>query len=722
MPKVSDFTDEKEWMAACVPVRLKEGDEQDQAVAACMTMWRDKDKPAEDESTDSEAPTTDAVKAVDLGGTWQDALKVGARNSGTDQERLQVIHDYSVQNGAACSPATPGGKSVTLDPDSMIAFGDAVKAVDLGGGKVKVTGYLLRFGTAKDPDLTGDFFDKKTDFAFNFPGQSHTWFNHRLPVSTKRGPMTISDRFDPASLSVDDVGVLLEGILDERKAYDAMLIKLGRAGKLGLSSGTAGHLVKRTAQGNASHIDVWPLGLDASYTHTPAEHRNTAVVSLKSLTTPSVELDEVPEAASKTASAPIQAASGATIKTIQNQPQENTMSDEQLTALTTQIKTLGDEVTGLKTIIAAAPPIKTVGTGIEVTLDEADRPFKSLAENITAVKMWTLTNGRNEHPRLTHPALKAATGSNETVPSDGAFLLDPTLTGEILMPMHEEGPFTSRVRRLTVGNNSNYGWINGVDETDRANGSRWGGITGYRLAEAGTKTPSMPKFRRITWELKKYAVYCYATDELLQDVTQFSQIVRMGASEELSFMANDDILNGNGVGGPVGILTGQNPALVTVTKLSQQANDTIVLENLLAMWKRMPTRNKANAIWFYNGECSDQLDTLALAVGTAALEPRFVRYSDAGVMTIKGRPAIETEFNPGLGDAGDICLIDPNEYLFWEKGGVQEATSIHVAFVTDQTVLRLITRVEGKPAVSAPITPYKGTSSTLSPFVALGAR
>jgi len=44
MPDVSSYDNEKDWMAACVPTRLEEGDDQDQAVAACMSIWREREK------------------------------------------------------------------------------------------------------------------------------------------------------------------------------------------------------------------------------------------------------------------------------------------------------------------------------------------------------------------------------------------------------------------------------------------------------------------------------------------------------------------------------------------------------------------------------------------------------------------------------------------------------------------------------------------------------
>ena len=156
---------------------------------------------------------------------------------------------------------------------------------------------------------------------------------------------------------------------------------------------------------------------------------------------------------------------------------------------------------------------------------------------------------------------------------------------------------------------------------------------------------------------------------------------------------------------------------------TDQVADTIVMENLSKMWSRLDSRSKSNATWYINTDCNPELDNLAYAVGTGALEPRFIGYGADGVMRIKGRPVVETEFNPTLGDAGDISLFNMNEYLLWEKGGIQVASSIHVQFMTDEEVWRFVYRCDGQPTIAAPLTPYKGTSSlTVGPFVSLAER
>ena len=44
MPDPSNYDNREDWLEACIPTMIDEGREQDQAVAACMQMWRDRDK------------------------------------------------------------------------------------------------------------------------------------------------------------------------------------------------------------------------------------------------------------------------------------------------------------------------------------------------------------------------------------------------------------------------------------------------------------------------------------------------------------------------------------------------------------------------------------------------------------------------------------------------------------------------------------------------------
>jgi hypothetical protein len=158
--------------------------------------------------------------------------------------------------------------------EAVISFGGSVKAL----GEDTVGGYLIRFSSERDPDLTKDFFTHQTDFDTEFPGKSSVYYHHGLDRSLKGRKLAKDGK---GRLEIDDVGVWAETQLALRDEYEQKVYEMAKAGKLGWSSGTAMHLVEREKVGSAHKILRWPLGLDASLTPTPCEPRNEAIVSVK---------------------------------------------------------------------------------------------------------------------------------------------------------------------------------------------------------------------------------------------------------------------------------------------------------------------------------------------------------------------------------------------------------------------------------------------------------
>jgi HK97 family phage major capsid protein len=218
-----------------------------------------------------------------------DAVKVGARHTRKEVEAFQTVHDIMVGNGAVCA----AGESKSLE-EEVIYSGDAIKAARLDTGEIKLGGYLVRFGDPENTDLTGDYFTKNTDFGD--AKESTVWFNHRLPIQLKRHNNIEVKYTEPlsgkATLSMDDVGVFAEVVLEARNEYEKTIAELGLAGKLAYSSGTASHLVDRKSiRDGVWEITRWPLGLDASFTPTPAEPRKSNQIQpIKSLLTPDTAL------------------------------------------------------------------------------------------------------------------------------------------------------------------------------------------------------------------------------------------------------------------------------------------------------------------------------------------------------------------------------------------------------------------------------------------------
>lgn len=369
------------------------------------------------------------------------------------------------------------------------------------------------------------------------------------------------------------------------------------------------------------------------------------------------------------------------------------------------------------------PPSSKAGKpSVVVVQDEADKPkpWNSLGEQLQAIKHAYLFP-HSMDVRLKKEGQKAVLGNSEGVDSDGGFLVNQDFSTEILRRVNDISVIASRVRRIPIGANANGLKINAIDETSRANGSRFGGVRGYWLAEGAPITASMPKFRQMSWNLHKLGVLLYATDELLQDSTALGAVMMDGASEEVSFLVDDAIMNGTGAGMPMGLLN--SPSKIAVSGESGQAAGEILPENIFKMWSRMWARSRLNSVWFINQDIEPALYSMTFPVGTGG-QPVYMPPSGVSTSpyaTLLGRPLIPTEFNSTLGTEGDIVLADPTQYLLVDKGGLQAATSIHVAFLTDQTAFRWIYRVDGRGLWNQPLTPYKG-SNTLSPIITLATR
>lgn len=157
--------------------------------------------------------------------------------------------------------------------DTLVGFGGEVKA--LGDGKVG--GYLVVFSGPQDPDLTGDYFTKDTDFDTEDGALKSVYYAHG------QDPQVGKRRIGRGSVKQDEVGVWIEAQLNLADQYEKAIYELAKKGKLGWSSGSASHLVERKdAEGGTKHITFWPLA-EASLTPQPAESRAVATTSLKSL-------------------------------------------------------------------------------------------------------------------------------------------------------------------------------------------------------------------------------------------------------------------------------------------------------------------------------------------------------------------------------------------------------------------------------------------------------
>lgn len=346
----------------------------------------------------------------------------------------------------------------------------------------------------------------------------------------------------------------------------------------------------------------------------------------------------------------------------------------------------------------------------------APAKFSSLGEQAAAI-------ASSQRRGIIDPRLQdiqaSVSGSGESYDSDGGSLVEPQHATRLLDRMYNSGQILSRCTRVPLLPGKTSLKLLTPDETSRANGSRWGGLKVYWPDEGGEITGTKPLIRSAKYEPKKATGLVTVTAEILEDVAGLDALLTRGFTEEMSFVLEDLIIGGSGVGKPLGILSA--PSLITVSKESGQTAGTILGENVVKIFARFWTPGRASGIWICGEGVETQLLTQGLTFGGKVMSGWYVPACNGEPYgRLLGIPLIPVEYCSALGTVGDLMLIDPKEYVVTDKPPVK-ALSLAVRFVNNEVVFRFTYRVDGSSFWSSPMTP-KNASSTVSPFVTIETR
>jgi HK97 family phage major capsid protein len=364
---------------------------------------------------------------------------------------------------------------------------------------------------------------------------------------------------------------------------------------------------------------------------------------------------------------------------------------------------------------------------IEVGIDRREldprRGFPTAGHFFSAVRAASLRPTAIDE-RLLIGAASLSTYANESTGADGGFLVPPQYSSEIMTVIEGNDPLLARCRQIPVAGNA---FVMPVSE-ETAHGTT--GVQAYWDGEAATITQTKPAFRNIELKLNRLTALIPVTEEALEDASALGAWINQLAGEKMAFKVSDAILNGTGVGQPLGVL--RAGALVTVTKETNQAASTVLAENVLKMYSRMPSASRSRAVWLVHSDVEPLLPGMVIPVKNVAgtenvgggggpiyMPPGGLSGSQYG--TLLGRPIVPCEASPALSSAGDILLADLSQYIAITKGAVKAEQSMHFYFDQNTRCFRFVLRVGGQPWLSTAIARKSG-SSTLSHFVALGAR
>lgn len=399
--------------------------------------------------------------------------------------------------------------------------------------------------------------------------------------------------------------------------------------------------------------------------------------------------------------------------------EEQTQFDQfkaQITSLNAQIENaefLANQAAGMNAGGGVEVPANARITVSDRRADDPTRGFASMGEFSRAVAQAGIGAGLD--PRLNIvAAAPGSTVANEGSGADGGFAIPPQFSTELWrMSMMSGDALLPLTENTEIGGNS---MLFPKDETTPWGGS---GVQTYWQSEAAAATASKPQLGSDTLVLHKLMTLVPVTNELIDDGFAIGSYLAQVAPERIQWKVDEAILFGDGVGKPLGALTGG--AVVVVPKESgQTANGgTFDPKNFSNMVSRLLVGGLKNAIWVGNPDILTPLEALTLGNYPIYLPNQSVSGNSYG--TLKGRPLTLSEHAAALGAQGDISLVNLKGYRTITKaGGIQTATSMHLYFDADATAFKFTFRMNGKPLLSAPVTPPK-SSNKRSHFVTLAA-
>lgn len=243
-----------------------------------------------------------------------------------------------------------------------------------------------------------------------------------------------------------------------------------------------------------------------------------------------------------------------------------------------------------------------------------------------------------------------------------------------------------------------------------------GGVVCRWTEEATTLNETEPSLKQV--ELTNYELSGYSklSNALLQDnAVGLEAFLFQIFSRAIAWYEDYAFLRGNGAGKPLGVLNWGG--LISVTR---SGANLFALADMAGMFARLlPGYNPKSCAWVIHPTVIAKLLTIA-ATAAAGQNLFLSNAQDKPRMQLLGLDVCVSEKVPALGTLGDALLCDFQHYLIGDRKQVEIAFSEHVAFLTNQSVWRFVSRVGGQPWLRDKVTLADATS-TLAPFVGLAA-
>ena len=328
----------------------------------------------------------------------------------------------------------------------------------------------------------------------------------------------------------------------------------------------------------------------------------------------------------------------------------------------------------------------------EVKTDDS-KIYRSFGEQLMDIKKAAM--GYGVTPAL-EKSQRSILGMNTQTGADGGYAIQVDFANRIFDSIVEQSEILSRIDRYQVTTENVFG-----------------GIQAYVVEEGAQIPNTKPALRQFRLGLKKIAALAYVTDEQMRDAQFTGSLLERGFALAIARLREKMVID-NVVA---------NAGTTVIAKESGQAAASVVGKNFLKMRNALISTSRRNAIWTMHPDVAAELPEMYLS---GARTDKFIYMPENGISVagydrLFGREIIESDYCSALGTKGDILYWNPFEYLEIFKGGVEAATSIHVAFDTAQMAFRAISYVNGMCKYDKGITLVNSTTQRAS-YVTLATR
>ena len=295
----------------------------------------------------------------------------------------------------------------------------------------------------------------------------------------------------------------------------------------------------------------------------------------------------------------------------------------------------------------------------------------------------------------------------------GGYLVPEQFSSQLLQVASEKGIVRPLATVIPAGSPSPDAELN-IPVLNQANASEkdfFAGVWYTWTNEGGTKPDINMELDSIKLKPEEYSGSTILTDKLIRNTKALEALVKSVYNRAQVAFEDYYFLLGNGVNRPLGVIN--SPAYIQAARAV--VNQIAFADIIDIMTHILPD---ASPQWVISRSCYAQIVNLSDTAGNSIYKPGD---TSKGIPDkLMGHSIKWTWRVPALGTVGDISLCDFSYYLIKDGYGPAFDTSKHVYFMSNKTVLKMFSNVDGQPWLNGTIT-AEDDATELSPFVGLRA-